>query len=89
MALHKAFPQPSGVDATYHRIITATADFENNRTTLNMQSYISAEARQDGKAPISGCSLTVDGMPNFQGDPRPWAYQQFKDRPEWAGATDV
>ena len=89
MALQKAIPLPTGVDATYHRIVSAVADFERNQTTLNMQSYVSAQARLDGKSPVSSCSLTIEGMPNFDGDPRPWAYAQFKARDEWHGATDV
>lgn len=89
MALAMSLQLSSGVEATYHRIITATADFDRNETTLNMQSFLSELSRREGKAPLSACSLTVSGMPSFEGDPRPWAYAQFKAWPEWAGAVDV
>ena len=89
MALQMTFIQSSGVAATYHRIVSATADFERNTTTLQMQSYLNEAARQNGLTPICGCSITVDGMPSFTGgDPRPWAYAQFKARGEWEGAID-
>lgn len=89
MALQINFELPSGISETYHRISTGTVDFNTGKTTLNIESYLSAEARNAGKSPVGGMSITVDAMPSFNGDPRPWAYDQLKARPEFSGASDV
>lgn len=89
MALLKSMLQPTGVAATYHRITQGTVDFTTGKTALAMESYVDAAARQAGCSPIAAYSLTLDTMPSFNGDPRPWAYAQFKARPEWADAQDV
>jgi hypothetical protein len=89
MALAKTFDQPTGVATSYHRVVRGIVDFVTGATTLEVASYLSADARTAGKLPIGGSSLTVPTMPDFNGDPRPWAYAQLKQRPEWADATDV
>ena len=89
MALEKYIEQLTGATATYHRILRGTVDFATGMTTLEFASYLDAAARQDGKAPLAGGSVTVSELPAFDGDPRPWAYTLLKQRPEWADARDV
>lgn len=89
MALSKSVPQPTGIACTYHRILRGIVDFTNGHTTVEAASYVSKEARDAGAAPITGFSTTFEQMPTFTGDPRPWAYDLLKQRPEWADATDV
>lgn len=89
MALQINFELPTGVTESYHRITRATADFKTGATTLEVESFISAEARSTGKAPTGGMSITVPIMFDWRGDPRPWAYAQLKARPEFTGASDV
>lgn len=89
MALQINFELPSGVTQSYHRIRSGTVDFSTGATTLQIDSFISAEARAAGKLPIGGMSVTLPVVPTFDGDPRPWAYAKLKERPEFSGATDV
>jgi hypothetical protein len=89
MALAKSIDQPTGVAVSYHRVVRGIVDFVTGATTLEVASYLDAAARTAGKTPIGESSLTIPSMPDFNGDPRPWAYAQLKARPEWAGATDV
>jgi len=89
MAFEKTIEQPTGVAATYHRILRGTVDFTTGRTTVDFVSYVDRTAREADKQPVSGGSVTFDEMPSFDGDPRPWAYDLLKRRPEWADAKDV
>lgn len=89
MALQINFELPSGVAQTYHRVTRGIVDFTTGHTTLEVASYLSADARTNGKSPTGGMSITVEAMPTWDGDPRPWAYAQLKARPEFSGATDV
>lgn len=89
MALQINFQLPSGVDQTYHRITRGTVDFTTGSTTFVIESYFNAAAREAGKAPTGGMTVTIPDMPDFKGDPRPWAYAQLKERPEFSGAIDV
>lgn len=89
MALQINFELPSGVSETYHRIRRGIVDFVTGSTTLEIESFISAEARTAGKSPTGGMSVTLPIVPDFNGDPRPWAYAQLKARPEFSSATDV
>lgn len=89
MALQVNFELPTGVSQTYHRITRGTVDFTTGKTVLDIESYVSAEARAAGKRPTGGMSVTIPALPAFNGDPRPWAYEQLKTRPEFSGATDI
>lgn len=89
MALQINFDLPSGVTQSYHRIRRGVVDFVTGSTVLDIESFISAEARAAGKSPTGGMSVTLPVVPAFNGDPRPWAYAQLKSRPEFSGATDV
>lgn len=89
MALQINFELPSGITQSYHRIRSGTVDFVTGSTTFNIESFISADARTAGKSPTGGMSVTIPATPSFNGDPRPWAYDQLKARPEFSGATDV
>lgn len=89
MALSLTFEDETGVARTYHRITRGIVDFTTGHTTLEIASYLSADARNSGKMPVGGSSVTIEAMPDFNGDPRPWAYAAVKARPEWSGATDV
>lgn len=89
MALSKSIDTPTGVAATYHRITQASVAFPDGPTVLLLESYLDASARASGKQPLQSSTLTVEGMPTWSGDPRPWAYAQFVAREEWAGAETI
>lgn len=89
MALQKAVAQESGVDAAYHRIVVGTVDFVRGFTRVTLASYVDADARQNGCAPLAQKGLAFGSLPPFDGDPRIWAYAQLKTLPQWANASDV
>lgn len=89
MALEKTVEQPNGTAANYHKVLRGTVDFVTGNTVLEIASYLSAEARQAGKQPISSMTTTIYMMPSFTGDPRPWAYEELKKQSEWEGSKDV
>lgn len=53
MALEAHIEQPSGVVATYWRIIKSTRDYELGTISIDIAGYASKEARKAGKAPIT------------------------------------
>ncbi|MFN9029637.1 MAG: hypothetical protein ACK54C_02105 [Betaproteobacteria bacterium] len=63
MAMQKDIEFPSGVVATYHRILRASADFVSRPgyTILYVEvgCYLSKEAREAGKAPVTTEQRTI------------------------------
>lgn len=89
MALQKDVEQPTGVVASYHRIIVGLLDFNTGQTTLDVATYLDAAARLAGNQPVARWSFKFNAMPDFNGDPRPWAYTILKTRPEFSDAKYV
>ena len=89
MALSKSIPQPTGVAATYHRIVRGSLDFATGWTTLDVASYVDKAARDANKLAISNSVTVIEAMPPFNGDPRDWAYSQLKAVGGWTDAVDA
>lgn len=65
----------SGVTMTYHRVLSASINYETNRVEAIVGSYIDEEARRAGRIPVETRQVGV----NLQGqdvitDPRVWLY---------------
>ena len=61
MALTKAVPTALGVDATYWRIVEASAQHDAGTVQVWLRGYASEQARQDGRDGMALRMLTVPG----------------------------
>lgn len=69
MALKKELATAFGVAALYHKIESITVEFGAKRLTVDVASFVSHEAREEGKTPIQfGRTLFEDGMQHEDGD---------------------
>lgn len=94
MALLKAFPTPSGYDATYWkiRVLVRSNEGEPRMATIEVQGFKDAEARDTGKTPMGYKNYFMDraALDAFEGDNvEAKSYAYLKAQPEWDGATDI
>ena len=95
MALQKSVILSSGIDLdiAYHRVEGVT--FQVSRpegnwvASIAVAVYANAEARQAGKDPVAVVPQQVEAPAFAESDPRAWAYDVLKGKPEFAGALDV
>ena len=52
MAIKKAIDTPHGVAALYHKIEVIIVEYAAKRVTVDIASFVSSEARAEGKTPI-------------------------------------
>ncbi len=79
MALKKAVEQPSGAMAEYWRIRAAHLDFNSDTALVELEGYVSADARKDKtplvplvQTPINGVQAAIKGA---KGDIRKELYK--------------
>lgn len=97
MALQKEIELPTGVSATYHRILaihffrkmqipaTPQQPVLVNSTLIEVGSYLSHEIALADKQPLTVSSLVIEGEVLS----RSAAYTHLKDTSEFSGAEDV
>ena len=95
MALQKSVILSSGIslDTAYHRVegvAFQVARPEGNWVaSIAVAVYANADARQAGKDPVAVVPQEVEAPAFAEADPRAWAYDVLKARPEFSGALDV
>ena len=89
MALIKAIPTDFGVDSTYWNIGAVQEDFKGRGTEVTFYGYASAQARAEGKQPLSAGKMQIAGDEYVAGADRAALYAIIKQRPEFEGAVDA
>ncbi len=91
MALSKSVEIDSGAAATYWRIVRVDIDLIERKAWFALSGYLSAEARQAGKAAATQKSFTMDLPPDTEPEAigRADLYAFAKTQEMFADATDV
>ncbi|WP_144149323.1 hypothetical protein [Paraburkholderia sp. BCC1884] len=89
MPLQKDYVTPStGATASYHRASLVTLDDDGKSTSIQIASYLNADMRAAGKAPLYTQQIVVDGLPANGQDAFAYAEQQLSAAaPENAAPT--
>jgi hypothetical protein len=89
MALQISIDTDFGIPATYWNIGSVQEDFKGKGTEVTFYGYASKEARDQGKQPLSAGKTQIAGNDYVAGADRAALYAIIKQKPEFAGATDV
>jgi hypothetical protein len=89
MALIKSIDTEFGVPAVYWNIGEFQEDFKNKGTTVICYGYVSKDARDAGKQPLSSVYLQISGGDYVADADRAALYPIIKQRPEFYGAVDA
>jgi hypothetical protein len=89
MPLQKDYVTPAtGATASYHVTKLVTLDLDGNNTSISVASYLNADMRAAGKAPLYTQQIVVDGLPEDGLNPFTYADQQLAvTRPDDAAPT--
>ena len=88
MALIISIDTEFGVPACYWHIGAVQEDFRGRGTEVTLYGYSTAEARHDGKQPLSAGKIQLSGDDYIAGADREQLYEIIKQRPEFAEAID-
>lgn len=93
MALSKAIALPTGATANYHRIDADSIVFSLGTVRFSVQSFLTAQARTDGKIPAktaSFCFSREELFPVVEVDGKFWEklYSALKTLDTFDGASD-
>lgn len=89
MALIKSIDTDFGIPATYWNIGAVQEDFKGRGTEVTFYGYASAQARAEGKQPLSAGKVQIAGDEYVAGADRASLYAIIKQRPEFEGAVDA
>ena len=89
MALIKSIPTDFGIDAQYWNIGAVQEDFKGKGTEVTFYGYASAQARAEGKQPLSAGKMQIAGDEYVAGADRAALYAIIKQKPEFEGAQDA
>ena len=86
MALQKQIEQNSGVVAQYHKILNMTFDNAKKQATILVASYLSKEARDLGKQPVS---METISRIQCQNGTMAECYSHLKSLEKYSGSQNV
>ena len=89
MALIKSIDTDFGIPASYWNIGAVQEDFKGKGTEVTFYGYASAQARAEGKQPLSAGKVQIAGDEYVAGADRAALYAIIKQRPEFEGAQDA
>lgn len=94
MALLKDKTFDNGVVANYHRVTKCIEDVDNGLLRVEVKTYLSQVARNEGKVPVQAQTFEFDLTSHFPVSDEPRAfyatvYGALKGRAEFANAEDV
>lgn len=91
MALIKQMGTDYGVSINYHKIGTINISYHTQKCNIEVLSFASKDARQEGRKPIGMYTYQFNGD-DFDFDPDsallPALYEKVKDAEEFTNATD-
>ncbi len=89
MALIKSIDTDFGIPASYWNIRAVQEDFQGKGTEVTFYGYASAQARAEGRQPLSAGKVQIAGDEYVAGADRAALYAIIKQRPEFEGAQDA
>ena len=89
MALIKSIMTDYHIPAEYWHIGAVAEDFKGKGTEVTFYGYASAQARAEGKQPLSAGKMQIAGDEYVAGADRASLYAIIKQRPEFEGAQDA
>lgn len=77
-----------GINANYFKISAVQADFMQNKLNIQLLGWVSKEARQSNKSPLTTNTIACDVEFTFTDNLVAKGYEFLKSTPDFADAED-